>query len=102
MSAVLIIPVMLALAAARLCDGRPLPIVRGRWRREIDSRTGQALAPAAAIVVHGGMIVAVIGRATASGFRLLTPGDGNRFVAPWEYMLNEPAPIRRASCAISA
>ncbi len=93
MSAVLIIPVMLALATARLFDGRPLPVAIGRWRREIGSRTGQALAFAIAGSVHAAVIVAVIW--SLSGFRFSAfadPAAGGRFVLPWEYALNQSDP----------
>lgn len=92
MSAVLIIPVMLLLAAVRLCDGRPLPITFGRWRGEIGSRARQALVFGMAAGAHAVVVVAVIWSFYGFRFSASPPGDGNRFVAPWEYMLNEPAP----------
>ncbi len=60
MSAVLIIPVMLALAIARLLDARPLPVAFGRWRGEIVSRIRQALAFVIAGLVQALVVAAVI------------------------------------------
>jgi len=93
-SAVLVIPVMLALAAARVFDGQPLPIASGRWRGEISSRARQALAFAAVGIVHIVVVVAVIW--TFYGFRFSafpSPGSGDRFLAPWEYVLDLPDPF---------
>jgi hypothetical protein len=98
MSAVLILPVMLALAAARLLDGRPLPVAFGRWRRQISSRTRQALAFAIAGIVHALVVVAVIW--SLSGFRFSAfadPAAGGRFMVPWEYALNQSAASAAAS-----
>jgi len=93
-SAVLIIPVMLALAAVRVFDGRPLPFACGRWQGATGSRTRQALAFAAAGVAHAAVVVAVIW--TFYGFRFSAfpaPASGEHFMAPWEYALGLPDPF---------
>jgi len=91
MSGVLIIPVMLALAAARCCDGRPLPVACGRWRGEIHSRTRLALAGAVAGLMHVVIVAAVIW--AFSGFRFAAmphPTANDHFLHSWEYALNLP------------
>jgi len=93
MSAVLILPVMLVLAATRLCDGCPLPLSFRRWRAEIASRSGRAIAIAAAGAVHALVAFAVIW--AFYGFRYSAfPGTSQqcRFVGPWEYVLSRPDP----------
>jgi len=97
-SAVLIIPVVLVLAIARVLDGRPLPLACGRWRCEVRSRARQALAFALAGLAHAVVVVAVIW--AFYGFRYSafpSPAAGDRFLAPWEYVLDQPNPFAGAS-----
>jgi len=58
-SAVLIVPMALVMLAARLFDGRPLPVAFGR-ARELAGRGRQAAAFAGAILAHVVIVMAVI------------------------------------------
>lgn len=95
MSAPLIVPMALVLVAARLIDGRPLPVAAGRWQRTISARGRQVLALAAATAVHGVVVFGVIW--TVYGFRYsamarnLTGND--HLVYRWGVLLDRPDPL---------
>ena len=93
MSAVLIIPVATILVAIRLADGRPLPVILGA-RRIVVSRIGQLSILCVVASVH---LVGAWGAVWwAHGFRheAFAPGiPGGRFLQPWEYILDKPAPV---------
>ena len=90
-SAVLSGPSALALAAARLAEGRPLPVSFGR-HREIISRGRQAAAIAAAAVAHAAIVGAIIW--SAYGFRFSAfagPVDErDRMYDTWEEQMGKP------------
>ncbi len=93
MSAVLIVPVAVTLAVARLLDGRPLPYALGPWRGELRARRGRAVAIGAAVLAHAAVVATVIW--AAYGFRFSAFADlgpGNSFLRPWAYALNLPHP----------
>jgi hypothetical protein len=93
-SALLVVPMALVMVAARLMDGRPLPLSFGKFRRELDSRTAQALAAFAATILHAIVVFAVLW--ASYGFRYSAFSDpdssAGRFRIPWEYLLAKPDP----------
>ena len=93
-SALLIGPVILLLAGARLLNGRPLTLVIGPFRKELCGRSHQALAFVAAFGVHAAVVVALIWASYSFRYSAFAnPGDsGGRFRQPWEYLLAKPGP----------
>jgi hypothetical protein len=94
MSAFLAGPVALLLIAARLVDGRPLPVSILRFRRELASRSQQALAIAGLALLH--LLVVVFMIWACYGFRYsAAPSDdaSGRFRIPWEHLLAKPDPV---------
>ena len=93
MSAVLILPVALVLAAGRIVDGRPLPAWWGAARREL-RRGGMAVGLAAAAAAHLAMVVLVIW--AAFGFRYQAINGGgpgtDHLSDTWEDMSGKPGP----------
>jgi hypothetical protein len=93
-SALLLVPMALVMVGARLVDGRPLPVSLGKYRRELASRAGQAVAVVAAVIVHAVVVVAVLW--ASYGFRYSAFSDpdpsAGRFRIPWEYLLAKPDP----------
>lgn len=90
MSAPLILPMALLLAAARLIDGRPLPV--GRWL--LARRLQQAAAIAAVALVQTLGVVVLVWAAYGfrySAFSPEVPGQ-QRFKEPWEWYLGYPRP----------
>ncbi|HEX2855187.1 MAG TPA: glycosyltransferase family 39 protein [Opitutaceae bacterium] len=91
MSAVLMLPIGLALVTARLIRGQPLWIGFG-IDRELASRAQQASAFTAAIAVHLVIVPVVIWG--FYGFRYAAFGPSataqDRFQHPWEFVLEEP------------
>ncbi len=92
-SALLILPMAAVLVAARLADGRPLPVMIGR-ERPLTQRSRQALALGAAALLHVLVVVGAIW--TAYDFRYSafhgTREEGGRFALPWEYFLAKSSP----------
>jgi 4-amino-4-deoxy-L-arabinose transferase-like glycosyltransferase len=92
MSAVVFVPVALALVAARLIDGRPLDF--GKAGRELRSRRELALAFAALLAAYIVVVPLVVW--SCYGFRYSAfAGDtagGGRFFEPWEFVLDRPGP----------
>jgi hypothetical protein len=93
-SALLAGPIALVLIAARLIDGRPLPFSFGGFRRELASRSLQALAIACSVFVHALVVVSMIW--ACYGFRYSAAPVGSesaRFRIPWEQLLAKPDPV---------
>ena len=88
-SAVLFIPMAVAMVVARLIDGRPLPV---GGLRALSGRKWQFLAIVAGAVVHAVVIFAVIWAAYGFRFAASAPGPNSptRFVFPWEWALDQP------------
>jgi hypothetical protein len=93
-SAFLAVPIAVLLTAARLADGRPLPVSIGTFRRELASRSRQALAIAGSALFH--LLVVVFMVWACYGFRYsAAPGNDSsgRFRIPWEHLLAKPEPV---------
>jgi hypothetical protein len=92
-SALLIAPIALLLAAARLADATPLALSIGRLRLELGLRRWRALAIAGAAVFHAVVVVAMIW--ACYGFRYSAAPAGEptgRFRIPWERLLAKTDP----------
>lgn len=90
-SAVLIIPIALALVAARLVDGRPLPVTLGR-SRELPRRGQQAAAFALAALAHAAVVILVVWACYGfrfSAFAASQPAPA-RMYDTWEQMMEKP------------
>jgi len=90
-SAVLIVPMALALVAARLVDGRPLPVAFGPPRLLV-RRGRQAAALAAAALAHAAVVVIVIWACYGfrfSAFAAAVPGR-DRMYDTWEQRMEKP------------
>jgi Dolichyl-phosphate-mannose-protein mannosyltransferase len=88
MSAPLILPVMVILAAVRIWDRRPLPIGCAGWTSSLGTRRRQAGWIAATALIHAAVTVAIIWLFygfRSSAFPRGMAGDS--FAAPWEYVL---------------
>ncbi len=95
MSAPLLVPMALALVAARLLRGRPLPVAVGPWRGTIGGRGRQAAAFAGAAGLH--LLVGVVVIWAGFGFRFnAVAGADDRqgqLFRRWEVMLGKPDPL---------
>ena len=92
-SALLVCPMAVLLVAARLADGRPLPVTIGR-AGELAGRARQAGALFFAALFH--VVVVVVMVWGVYGFRYSalagTQDQHGRFALPWEYVLAKPGP----------
>lgn len=100
MSAVLIVPIALILALARVIDGRPLPVGSGNPPRQLIGRARQTLAIVAAAALHVVIVVAVIWASYGfrySAFSMASPA-GDRFYTSFESNLagRDASPVPRA------
>lgn len=94
MSAPLIVPVVFTLTVIRLLHATPLPM-RGFGRAELQRRSAQLLAFALAAVCHAVIVVTVIWGFHGFRYSAFSPAlpEGTWDEAPWEALLNKPAPI---------
>ena len=94
LSALLILPLALLLAGARLADRRPLAVSLPGFRRQLASRPKRSLAIGAAALAQALAVVAIVW--AGYGFRysaFAEPGaEAGRFRFPWEYLLGGPGP----------
>jgi hypothetical protein len=93
-SALLIVPIALLLAAARLAEPAPLPLSIGRFRLELGLRRWRVLAIAGAAFFHAIVVVAMIW--ACYGFRYSAAPAGEpaaRFRIPWERLLAKTDPL---------
>ncbi len=93
-SALLIGPIALLLAAARLIEAAPIPVSFGRFAAELGSRRSRVLAMAGAAVFHAILAVAMIW--ACYGFRYSAAAAGEpaaRFRIPWEHLLAKADPL---------
>ena len=95
MSAVLIMPLAVVLAAVRILDGRPLPLSCGSWHRKLTGRGGLALAFLGTGLLQFLITVLVIW--ASYGFRYSAfagAGAGSGHLRdPWEHVLGIPEPV---------
>ena len=102
-SAVLILPMALVMVAARLIDGRPLPVRFGR-PRELVQRGQQAAAFAAAALAHAAIAVFVVWACYGfrfSAFAQSRPGQ-DRMYDTWEQRMEKPPlPVLLANLRLS-
>jgi hypothetical protein len=91
-SAVILVPVAVALVAVRAFDGRPLAVRAGPWSRELSSARARALAGGAVLLaVAAGAALAIW---AAFGFRysaFAAPDPGATLQRPWEWIREGPA-----------
>jgi hypothetical protein len=92
-SALLVGPIVLLLAGARLFDPTPLPVLLGPYRRELSSRAGKATAMAGAVLVQAAVVVILIWAAYGFRYAAASPHDPEaRFRIPWECLLAKTEP----------
>jgi hypothetical protein len=93
-SALLAGPIAILLIAARLVDGRPLPVSIGPFRRELASRSQQALAIAISALLHALVVVFMIWACYGFRYSAASSYDSSgRFRIPWEHLLAKPDPV---------
>jgi hypothetical protein len=95
MSAPLLVPMALALVAARLLSGRPLPVAVGPWRGTMVRRGPQAAAFAGAAAVHVLVAAAVIWASFGFRFNAVAGADAahGQLFRRWEVLLGKPDPL---------
>jgi len=93
-SALLMVPVVLVLAVARVADGRPLPVAAGRRRWEWAGRGRQALGLAAVWILQGALVAALLWAAYGFRYSAFAPGAEGRFRLPWPSLLAQPPPAQ--------
>jgi len=87
-------PIALLLIAARLVDGRPLPVSIGTFRRELVSRSQQAFAIAGSVLIHALVVVFMIWACYGFRYSAAPSNDSSgRFRIPWEHLLAKPDPV---------
>jgi hypothetical protein len=95
-SAVLVVPLVALLIAARIADRRPLAVRLPGFPSEIVGRWARIPAFGAAVVVHAILVIAIIW--AGYGFRYSafsdTGSQPGRFRMPWEYLLAKTDPLR--------
>jgi hypothetical protein len=96
MSALLVVPIAIVLAAARLATGEPLALAAGRWRRELSRRTTQAAAFSTVALVTAAVTVATIWACHGFRYAAFAPGQpGTTWEYDiWESLLGKTPPVR--------
>ncbi|HMD60907.1 MAG TPA: glycosyltransferase family 39 protein [Opitutaceae bacterium] len=94
-SALLIGPVALLLAGARLADARPLPFSIGPFRGELAPRSRRLVALAGVALLHALVAVGLIWACYGFRYSAAPASDpSGRFRIPWERLLAKPEPSR--------
>ncbi len=98
MSAVLIVPMGLALIIMRLAHNAPLPVRLGPLRRDVAGAAGQAGLFLATVAVHAAVVIVVIWAFYGFRYSAVNPSlAGNeQFAANWDKVLVHPFPMRGA------